>query len=154
MSRLLPIGVLLMLVAVSAGCTSESASTSNFTLKPQAIGWYAGEEAAFVLELTTSLGRSSPAFTLDRNFALEELRFEEEGARFGGDYSTRKPGDVNLRLIVNGEEVDKVTLDLDNPRVEIRLNVPESLRDSSYILELRLFEVGWVKSTPFRVDLS
>lgn len=145
--------LVVLFAAAGAGCTAEGATTGNFELAPQAIGWYAGEEAVFTLTLTPSMTRSSPSFTLDRDFALEELNFDEEGASFGGDYRTRNPRDVELRLVREGVEGESFVLDTENPSVDIHLRLPEDLRDSSYILELRLFKVGWVKSSEFRVDL-
>lgn len=143
----------LLLVVAGAGCTAEGASTRNFELTPAAIGWYAGDEAVFTLTLSPSLTRASPAFTVDRDFALEELNFDEQGAAFGGDYRTRNPREVELRLMRDGVEAESFGLTTESPSVEIHLRLPEDLRDSSYVLELRLFKVGWVKSSEFRVDV-
>lgn len=149
-SRLL---VALLCALAFAGCTASGASTGNFSLEPQRVGWYAGEEAHFVLALSPSLTRSSPQFTIDRHFAIEEIRLVEKGVSFGGDYGTRDPLDVSLRLSRDGVEADEFVLDADRPSVDVHLTLPEKLRDSEYVLELELFKVGRVKSDSFRVDL-
>lgn len=136
-----------------AGCSAEGAGTSNFELKSERVGWYAGEEATFTLTLSPSLLNSEPRFVLDRQFALEEVHFTERGVRFGGDFDTKNPDDLALRLVQNGTESQEVILDPAHPSVELRMTMPSSLRDSEYVLELKLFQVGWVKSEPFRVDV-
>lgn len=143
---------LVLVAAVAAGCTASGASTSNFELKPERIGWYAGDEAVFHLNLTPSLTKSDPAFTIDRQFAIEEIRFNERGVAVGGDYKTRNPNEVSLRLVRNGTEGEEFRLDPAAPGLELRMAIPDGLRDSEYVLELKLFDVGWVKSEPFRVD--
>lgn len=146
------LAVLVAVAATLAGCATEGATVRNFTLEPQDVGWFTGEEAAFLLTLAPTLTRGEPSVTLDRRFVLEEILLEEKGASFGGDFRTREPDDVRLRLVRNGTEVEKVTLDASDPTVELRFVLPEKLRDSEYVLEVKLFEVGWVKSSPFRVD--
>ncbi|HWH07865.1 MAG TPA: hypothetical protein VNX21_01610, partial [Candidatus Thermoplasmatota archaeon] len=110
------------------------------------------DEARFHLNLTPSLLHKSPEFTVDRRFALEEVNFDERGARFGGDHATRDPDSINLRLERDGEAREEWTLDKANPGVDVVLTLPPTLKDSEYALELKVFEVGWVKSEPFRVD--
>lgn len=149
--RAAPFLVLLAALALS-GCTAEGASSGNFELKPSRIGWYVGETAVFTLNLTPSLARQSPDYTLDRHFAIEEIRYDERGASFGGDYKTRNADDLRLVLRQNGTESDVLTLTPANPTATIEVRVPENLRDSEYVLAIELFEVGWVKSAPFRVD--
>src|SRR5437870_4908918 len=68
------------------GCTAQGASTGNFTLTPATIGWYVGDEARFFLNISSSLTHSSPSFTIDRQFAIEEIRFAEKGLSFGHDH--------------------------------------------------------------------
>jgi len=145
--------VLVSLAAVVlAGCTASGAMPANFTLEPRAVGWYAGEEAHFVLQIEPSVVQKQPEFVLDRHFAIEEIRFEESGAKLGGDYKTRDPDSVQLRLVQDGVDVDEAVLSADHPRVDLYVTLPTDLRDSAYTLELELFQVGWVKSELFRVD--
>lgn len=143
-----------LLAAAFAGCTATGASTSNFELTPDRIGWYAGDVASFTLNITGSLTRQSPDYVIDRHFAIEEIRFDEKGAAVGGDYKTRDPNDVSLRLSQNATSGQEFILNAENPSLTIELVVPEKLRDSEYTLELQLFKVGWVKSDPFRVDVK
>lgn len=142
----------LALALLVAGCTAEGAGTSNFELTPQKVGWYAGDDATFTLSITSSLLRSEPSFTIDRRFALEEVMLNERGVRFGGDHSTRDPDSVALRLESGGVTAEEWTLDERRPAVNVTLTLPDTLKDSEYALELKVFEVGWVKSAPFRVD--
>lgn len=144
--------LVLAVVAVFAGCTSAAAGTSNFALEPTRIGWYAGETGVFHLNLTPSMTKKDPDFLLDRHFAIEELRFNERGANIGGDYETRDMDDVKLVLSQGNVTAEEFRLDSDNPSVTVTLQIPEKLRDSEYVLEMKLFTVGWVKSEPFRVD--
>lgn len=148
------LALVVLLFALLAGCAASGASTSNFELKPTKVGWYAGDEAHFTLNLTKSLTHSAPSFTLDRQFAIEEIKFNEKGLAFGGNYDTKRPDDVSLRLERNGTSADEYKLDAENGTVDLYVKVPESLRDSEYTLELKLFQVGWVKSDPFRVDVK
>lgn len=144
---------LLLLALPLAGCFgAEGASTSNFTLSPQSVGWYAGEEAHFVLAIGSSFFRSDPSFAVDRHFAIEEIRLAESGIKFGGDYETRNPDDVALRLARDNRTADEFVLDSQNAAVDVYLTLPEELRDSTYTLSIKLFEVGWVESGEFRVD--
>lgn len=135
-----------------AGCTATGASGGNFELTPEKIGWYTGERAHFQLNLTPSLTKQAPAYLLDRHFAIEEIRYEERGAHFGGDFETRDPDEVGLVLHQDGMAGEEFTLDATNPTIDLYVDVPEKLRDSEYVLALKLFNVGWVKSGPFRVD--
>lgn len=144
--------LLLVTALVLAGCSSDGVGKGNFELTPQRIGWYAGDNATFTLELKSSLTRSDPSFTIDRRFAIEEIQLNEKGLRFGGDYDTRNPDDVNLRLMRDNVTADEFVLDSENRSIEIVLTLPEELRDSEYALELKLFDVGWIKSETFRVD--
>jgi hypothetical protein len=146
------LALVIVLVALAAGCTASGASSSNFDLKPSRIGWYTGETATFTLNLTPSLTKQAPDYVIDRHFAIEEIRFDERGANFGGDFETRDPDDVLLVLQQNGTVGEEFRLDTANPSVDIHVRIPEKLRDSEYVLELRLFNAGWVKSEPFRVD--
>ena len=139
-------------VAALAGCSAEGASTGNFSLRPQKVGWYAGDEAAFTLAIESSFFRSDPSFTVDRRFAIEEVRFEEDKFTFGGDYETRDPDAVGLRLARDNRTADEFLLDAEHPSIEVRVTLPAELRDSSYTFALKLFEVGWVESSVFRVD--
>lgn len=134
------------------GCAAEGAGTSNFELTPKAVGWYAGQEARFDLEISASLLRADPTFTIDRRFAIEEINLDERGMSFGGDHDTRDPDSVQLKLMRDGVESNEWTLDESEPSIEVVLTLPQSLKDSEYVLELKVFEVGWVKSEPFRVD--
>lgn len=139
------------LVALFAGCTA-SASGGNFELVPERIGWYAGDRAHFMLNITSSLTKQAPEYTIDRNFAIEEVRYEERGANMGGDYETRNPDDLGLVMRRGEESADEFRLDPENPSLDLYLDVPENLRDSEYVLEMKLFKVGWVRSDAFRVD--
>lgn len=144
----------LCLASGLAGCASDAgAAKGNFELTPQRIGWYAGEEARFTLALTPTLLRDEPSFTLDRRFAIEEIQLTEKGVTFGGDYSTREPDDLELRLVRGNETADEFVLDATNHSVELVLRLPSDLRDSEYVLEMRIFQVGWIKSDTFRVDV-
>lgn len=148
---------LLLALAVAsalAGCASDAgAAKSNFDLTPQRIGWYAGEEARFTLQLTPTLLRGEPSFTLDRRFAIEEVQLTEKGMGFGGDFSTREPDDLELRLVRGNETAEEFVLDSTNRTVDLVFRLPEDLRDSEYVLEMRIFQVGWIKSGAFRVDV-
>ena len=147
------LAIVLLAAPALAGCFGvEGASTSNFSLTPQRVGWYAGEEAHFVLSISSSFFRSDPAFTVDRQFAIEEIRFKEKGLTFGGDFETRDPDEVKLRLARDNRTGDEFEMSLDNGTLDVHLKIPETLRDSSYTLALKLFEVGWVESGTFRVD--
>ena len=148
MRSLLALGLFLLM----AGCSASGASTGNFELTPARVGWYAGDEARFHLNLTPSLLHKSPEFTIDRRFAIEEVLFDERGARFGGDHATRDPDSIGLRLERDGEARDEWVLTKEHPGLDVVVTLPASLKDSEYALELRVFEVGWVKSEPFRVD--
>lgn len=149
--RFLAIAVLI--APALAGCFgAEGASTSNFSLAPQRVGWYASEEAHFVLAISSSFFRSDPAFTVDRQFAIEEIRFKEKGLTFGGDFETRNPDDVKLRLSRDNRTADAFEMSLANATLDVHVVISEELRDSSYTLALKLFEVGWVESGTFRVD--
>lgn len=150
-ARRLALAVLIAAASL-AGCAAEGASTSNFELKPQKVGWYAGEEAHFVLTIGASLLNSAPSFTIDRRFAIEEIELEEQGFTFGGDYSTRNPDDVVLRLERGNATAPEFLLTSDAPSLDVRLVLPAELRDSEYVLQLKLFNVGWVESDVFRVD--
>lgn len=149
----------LALVAVAAavalaGCTSSGAvSTRNFALEPQSVGWNVGETAWFTLTLSASTFSKEPAYEIDRDFAIEEIEFDEKGVGFGGDYRTRKSTEVGLHLWRDGHEVTKARLDSTNSTIDLSLVVPESLRDTEYTLDLRLFKVGWVSSEAFRVNV-
>lgn len=143
---------LLVLALTLAGCTASGATTGNFELTPARVGWYAGDEATFLLNLTPNLLRQQPSFTIDRRFAIEEVLFNERGARIGGDHATRDPDSIGLQLVRDGTAGEEWVMDKDRPSLEVRVRLPESLKDSEYGLELRVFEVGWVKSDPFRVD--
>lgn len=141
----------LAVVALLAGCTA-SASGGNFDLVPGRIGWYAGGRAHFTLNITSSFAQQAPEYTIDRNFAIEEIRYEEKGANMGGDYETRNPDDVGLVLRRGEESAEEFVLSAERSSLDLYLDVPPDLRDSEYVLELKLFKVGWVKSEPFRVD--
>lgn len=143
----------LALSVAFAGCTSEAAGRGNFDLKPQRIGWFAGEEATFTLEIGSGFFGGVPTFTIDRRFAIEEIQLTEKGMSFGGDYETRDPDALGLRLSMGNVTADSFTLDAENPRVDVHLRLPADLRDSEYVLEMKLFKVGWVKSESFRVDV-
>lgn len=147
-----PLAITLTLALALAGCTASGASTGNFELTPERVGWYAGDTATFTLNITPSVTRQAPGYTIDRYFAIEEIRFDERGASFGGDFETRDPNDVDLLLIQGSTSGDEFTLDSENPTVLLQLEIPQKLRDSEYVLEVKLFKVGWVKSEPFRVD--
>lgn len=141
-----------LVFVLAAGCTASGASSGNFELVPERVGWYTGETAEFTLNITPSITRQAPGYTIDRYFAIEEIRYEERGAAYGGDYRTRDPDELHLTLVQNGVAGEVFVLDSVNPTVTILLDVPAKLRDSEYQLELELFKVGWVKSEPFRVD--
>lgn len=149
MHRLAP----LLVVLAFAGCTAQGAGTSNFELRPDRIGWYAGDEAHFLLNITTSVLHSKPSFTIDRQFAIEEIQLVEKGIKFGGDFSTKDPNAISLRLEQNGNSsAGSFVMDAQHPSLDVYLTLPDKLRDSEYALELKLFDVGWVKSDAFRVD--
>ena len=148
------LAITLVLAALAlAGCTASGASMGNFELQPTRIGWYVGDTAAFTLTLTPSLTRQSPDYVLDRYFAIEEIQYDERGASFGGDYKTRNADDLELVMRQNGTKGDEFVLTPSNASLTLELRVPENLRDSEYVLEIKLFEVGWVRSEPFRVDV-
>lgn len=142
----------LLVVALFAGCTAAGASGGNFDLTPERIGWYVGERAHFMLNLTPSLTKQAPDYFLDRYFAIEEMRYEERGAAIGGDYKTRNPDDLHLEMLQGGATGEEFSLNRTSAGVDLYVDVPQKLRDSEYTLELKLFKVGWVKSAPFRVD--
>lgn len=142
----------LLLPLALAGCTAGGVGTSNFDLLPQKVGWFAGEEAHFVLEISSSLLARDPTFTVDRRFAIEEIRFNEKGVTFGGDYETRDPDAVGLRLARANATVQEHTLTAEAPSLDVFVTIPPELRDSEYVLEIKLFNVGWVESETFRVD--
>lgn len=148
--------IVLVIIAALAGCTAQGAGTSNFDLKPDGIGWYAGDEAHFFLNITSSVLHSKPSFTIDRQFAIEEVQFTEKGLKFGGNYDTKDPNDIALRLAQPGADANSTagsfTMDAEHPSLDVIVKLPDKLRDSEYSLELKLFEVGWVKSDAFRVD--
>lgn len=138
--------------ALACGCTASGASSGNFELVPERVGWYIGETAQFTLNITPSLTRQSPGYTVDRDFAIEEIQYEERGAHLGGDFETRDTDELHLVILQHGAAVDEATLDADHPTLTLQLDVPEKLRDSEYVLAIKLFKVGWVKSDPFRID--
>lgn len=144
---------LVLIVPLLAGCTADGASTANFDLTPDRVGWYAGDTATFNLSVSSSLLKSSPTFTIDRRFAIEEIQLTEKGITVGGDYKTKNPDDVALTLTRGNETTEEFTLDKEHPSLGVSLTLPTKLRDSEYSLELKLFKVGWVKSEKFRVDL-
>jgi hypothetical protein len=153
MHRAAGLALALVVALGLAGCTAAGAGTSNFSLKPATIGWYAGDEARFTLAISSSLLHSKPSFVIDRDFAIEEIQLDESGLKFGGDYSTKDPNAVGLRLAQGGSaNATNYTLDATHPSVDVYVTLPSSLRDSEYQLELKLFDVGWVKSDAFRVD--
>lgn len=140
------------MAALVAGCTASGASAGNFELRSERIGWYTGDTAHFVLNLSPSITKQAPDYVIDRNFAIEEIGYDERGATFGGDFRTRDPDDLSLRLMQDGVEGSEFTLDAGDSTLDLYLDVPDKLRDSEYVLEIKLFRVGWVKSEPFRVD--
>jgi hypothetical protein len=142
----------LLVVAAFVGCTASGASTSNFDLKPQKIGWFTGETAHFTLNISKSMTHSAPSFTIDRQFAVEEIKFNEKGLNVGGSFDTKNPNDVNLTLMQNGTAGEQFTLNATSPSVDVYVKVPDGLRNSEYTLEIKLFNVGWIKSDTFRVD--
>lgn len=144
--------VLLALVASVAGCAASGASTGNFDLHPTKIGWHTGEEAHFTLNLSSSLTHSAPSYTIDTTYAVEEIKFTERGMKFGGDFSTKDSTQVALRFAQNGTEGKEFRLDAANSSLDVYVKVPQDLRNSEYALEMKLFNVGWVKSDAFRVD--
>lgn len=141
-----------VLAALLAGCTGSSLGPSNFAITPNQIGWNVGDEASFTLTLKPTMLVKEPVYTLDPDFAIAELALDRQGAGFGG-YSTKKSSDVGLHIRQGNAPVEEAALDPGNATVEIRLELPENLNDAEYVLELRLFEVGWVKSAPFRVNV-
>lgn len=144
--------LLLALSVAAAGCSSADVGKGNFELTPQRIGWYAGDNATFTLELKSSLTRSDPSFTVDRRFAIEEIQLNEKGLKLGGDYETRDPDALGLTLSRDNVTADEWVLDSENRSILVTITLPEDLRDSEYTLEIKLFQVGWIKSEPFRVD--
>lgn len=145
--------VLLALAAALAGCSSGP-GRGDFDLEPQRIGWFAGDEARFTLTLDPGFMKGEPTFTLDRHFAIEEMQLTERGVTFGGDFETKDPlAALDLRLVRGDETADEFVLDAANRSVDLVLTLPTDLRDSEYVLEVKLFQVGWVKSSPFRVDV-
>lgn len=144
---------LVLIFPLIAGCTADGASTTNFDLRPDRVGWYAGDTATFSMTISSSLLKSSPSFTIDRRFAIEEIHLTEKGLVVGGDYKTKNPDDIALTLTRGNETSDEFTLDTENPSLNVSLTLPADLRDSEYSLELKLFKVGWVKSDRFRVDV-
>ena len=145
------LGLLVATVAL-AGCSSGGAGKGNFDLQPQKVGWFVGEEGHFRLTIKETMFRSEPSYTIDRRFAIQEIRFNEKGIGLGGNYETRNPDDVHLRLSRNNVTADEFVLDKDRPSVDIHLTIPNTLKDSQYFLELDLFQVGWIESGVFRVD--
>ena len=141
-----------MLVALLAGCTADGASTGNFELKPARIGWHTGDEAHFYLNLSSSITHSAPTYTIDSTYAVEEIKITEKGLKFGGDFDTKDATQIALRFTQNGTESKEFLLDKTNNSLDVWLKVPQDLRNSEYSLEIKLFNVGWVKSDTFRVD--
>ena len=43
-------------------------------------------------------------------------------------------------------------MDADHATIDLYVKIPETLRNSEYTLEIKLFQVGWVKSDVFRID--
>jgi len=145
----------LLSVAALAGCASKAggATASNFELVPDRIGWNVGEVARFTLTVKPTTFSKAPNYTIDRDFAIEEIALKVKAASLGGSASTRNADDFGLRLWRDGEPVDEAVLAPGSESVVITLTLPEKLRDAQYVLELRLFQVGWVSSAPFRVNV-
>ena len=141
-----------IIAALAAGCTSQGASTGNFDLHPAKIGWHIGDEAHFTLNMSSSLTHSAPSYTIDTTYAVEEIKFTEHGLKFGGDFDTKDATQVALRFAQNGAEGKEFRLDETNSSLDIFVKIPQDLRNSEYALEMKLFNVGWVKSDTFRVD--
>lgn len=145
---------LLVIAPVLSGCVEEGeADTSNFRLEPQRVGWNAGDVARFTLSIQETRFSKNPEYTVDRDFAIAEVELDARGVGLGGDYRTRNADDVDLRLYRNGTLVEEAPLDSANSSVDLTLRLPENLKDAEYVLALRLFEVGWVTSEPFRVNV-
>lgn len=145
------LGALVLVATLLTGCVGEL-GVSNFELEPERAGWNVGEEATFTLRLTPTFTVREPSYALDPEIAVEEVRLNEKGVGFGGDVSTRTPSDLGFMLLRNGSAVDEHDLTLNTPEVDLRLDLPEDLEDSTYVLEVKLFRVGWVTSDTFRVN--
>lgn len=144
----------LVAAAALAGCaTGAGARVANFALEPDGIGWNVGETARFTLTLQPSVFKKSPEYVIDRDLAIAEVELDRRGVGLGGDYRTRDANAVSLRLLVNGTHVDEARLDASNSTVTVTLKLPDKLDDAEYTLGLHLFRVGWVSSSPFRVNV-
>ncbi|MHB8584226.1 MAG: hypothetical protein ACYDDF_00100 [Thermoplasmatota archaeon] len=141
--------VALLSTAVVAGCVS-GLSTSNFTISPTAIGWRVGDDAVFIIRFDPQ-GASVQTYTIDPVFAVSEVKFEQDGLHFWGDYDTKNAvSDLQASILSNGSPVSNYTLASNSPEVQLRVHVP-SISDGQYHLDVDLFKVGWVKSDLFRV---
>jgi len=154
MHRVNGLALALVLALGLAGCTARGAGTSNFDLKPSSIGWYAGDEARFTLTLSSSLLHGKPTFVIDPDFAIEEIQIDEHGLKFGGDYSTKDPSAVGLRL-AQGDSTNATnyTLDATHPSVDVSRHAahePPRLRVPARAEALRrgLGQVGRVPRGP------
>jgi hypothetical protein len=140
----------MLLAGVFAGCAS-SLGTSNFTINPTEVGWKTGEEAVFVLHFNPENANPN-VYTVDPVFAISEVKFEQDGIHLWGDYDTKRAqNDLGLAVLSNGSPVQNFTLTSSSPAAELRVQVPTSLGDGQYRLDVDLFQVGWVKSDLFRV---
>ncbi len=152
--RALALAVVILFPAL-AGCYAArgEASSWNFELAPDRVGWNVGEVARFTLQLKPALLAREPAYTIDRDLAIAEIELDQSGFSFGGDYRTRNAGDVDLRLWSGGGEIQETRLDAANPSVGLSIVLPADLSDAEYALGLKLFKVGWISSGEFRVNV-
>lgn len=150
------VGLLALGAALAlAGCTTvrSDAGVSNFDLRPERVGWNVSDEARFTLAIKAGLIGDEPDYEIDRDFAIEEILLHERGFSPNGNFRTKDPGAVELKLWRGGEEVASAILTQEAPSVGLSITLPDSLRDSEYSLELELFKVGRVKSDAFRVNV-
>lgn len=145
----------LALVSGLAGCATvrSDAGVSNFELAPERVGWNVSDEARFTLSIKGGLLGDAPAYVVDRDFAIEEVFLHERGWAPNANHRTKDPASVGLKLLKDGSEVAEAPLGPGNESLTIAITLPDSLADSEYALEIELFQVGRVKSAPFRVNV-
>ncbi len=142
--------LLLLIVPLLSGCMALD--EGNFELKATEIGWNVADRARFALTLIPGRLQDEPTYTIDADFAIEEIHFERKGVNVAGDYRTRTAADVDLVFLVDGKPVPKHTLSAESPTVVLEVTIPDSLEDDTYYLLISLFEVGDVESNAFRVN--
>lgn len=139
---------IVLVALLLAGCTGATVEAPEFTLAPDRIGWNVGEVASFTLALANAADGAT--YTIDPVFAVQSLAFDTGG--LGGDLDTGRPEDLYFHLVVENVTVAEQRLDARNASVQLRMTLPDSLKDDAYTLEVVLFQGGTVESAPFRVN--